>query len=772
MQNKPQFKILVVDDETKVCESIKILLLRKGFDVYTANSVKESIKISEEILFDLFLIDKNLSGDDGFALMDYLLQKHPDIPFIMMTGNASIDSAVLALRKGAYDYLRKPFKYEELVNIVSRALAQKQLKDENKVINERLNESERRYKEMIHNSPDLIVMLDVQGNIRFVNNTFVSMLGYSFDNIKGIPFIDIVDERYIGIVLSFLGFSLPESGAISDRQVEERLTTSSPFNDVECASGIDIEILCSPDCASDRKTMDIEIRKSHLSFYQSPYNCSAPEKEICIVGRDISFRKAFEKQMIYSQKMEAVALLAGSVAHDFNNLLMGIQGYTSVIKSSLDFDDPCYKKLLSIEKNIIKGSNLTSQLLNFAKGGASDIQFTNLNYVLKDTLELFSINKKGIKIHLDLASDLWGVKVDSCQMEQVFLNIFINAHHAMDNRGDIFIKTENVLLHEFEAKEIKMFPGSYVKISIRDTGHGIDEKYQKRIFDPFFSTKKKSEGTGLGLASAYGIIKKHNGTITVSSSSGKGALFTIYLCVNVERSCFELQSNLNKEYKTKTLIPMELKDGINLDKKKQLFKTNPPLYASVLDDIIAKKSVNSHNIDKKVPVETMAGAKTGTSINIADAACKELEVTHQNQILKMKLVNGRKMTALIIDDEPFVQEAAVSMLNNIGINTIIAGNGREGVQKYMENLDGIDLVVLDMVMPGMSGFETFKYIRKLNPEARILIASAYSHVNEISSMVAEGRCSFLKKTYDVSQFYDRIRELLGTQHDEIAGLAN
>jgi len=467
MQDKPKSKILVVDDDIWICQSIKVLLVQNGLDVYMASCVKESIDLAEKIIFDLFLIDKNLPEEDGFVLMDYLLKEQPDVPFILMTGNASIDSAILALRKGAYDYLRKPFKYEELLNVVSHALAQKKLEDENKMITAMLNDSERRYREMIHNSPDMIIMLDGQGAIFFVNNTFKSVLGYRFEAIKGVHFVNIIDEKYIDIVNSFLGFT-------------------SSINGDESPSGIDVEILCSPDCSSERKKMDIEIRKSNISLSKSKNNSHYPVEEICIVGRDIGFRKAFEQQMIYSQKMEAVAILAGGVAHDLNNLLMGIQGYASVVKSALGVDHSSYKKMVAIEKSVAKGSNLTSQLLNFARGGVSNIQSANLNYVIKETLELFSINRKNIQIHLDLTKELWVVQVDVCQMEQVFLNMFINAHHAMKKGGDLFIKTENVTLHGIEAKKMRVRPGSYVKVSIKDTGDGIDEQHQKKIFDPFF----------------------------------------------------------------------------------------------------------------------------------------------------------------------------------------------------------------------------------------------------------------------------------------------
>ncbi len=688
MQNKSKPQILVVDDEIRIRESIKGLLTQSGFEIYTACSVKESLELAKQISFDLFLVDKNLPQEDGFVLMDYILKEHPNVPFIVITGNASIDSAILALRKGAYDYLKKPFTYDELTKVISHALAQKKLEDENKVIAAMLKDSERRYREMIQNSPDLIIILDGYGCINFINNTVVSILGYTIEEIKGIPLLNIIDEKYREPVRSFL--ELP----YLNRDCIEKSSVISQDVSVR-DSGIDVEIICSPSCGSNKKRVDIEIRKSSISFNNRGLDGDSRVKEICIVGRDISFRKSFEQQMIYSQKMEAVALLAGGVAHDFNNLLMGIKGYVSVIKSKLDTDHSCYNHLIAIEKNVIKGSGVISQLLNFARGGVSNIQTANINFIIKDTLELFSINKKNIQVHLELSKDIWKVEVDTGQMEQVFLNMFINSHHAMKKGGDIFIKTENVMVNPSDAKIKEILPGAYVKVTIRDTGEGIEKSNQKKIFDPFFTTKKSSKGTGLGLASAYGIIKKHNGIVTVASSPGEGAIFTIYLCAKV---------------------------------------------------------INNSIIPKVNPVNI--------SVRLTDRSSGELS---NKNLLELPNKN-HAITALIIDSEPVVQIAAVDMLKNIGINTIASSNGREGVQKYIEYMDEIDLVILDMVMPGMNGFETFKYIRKLNPQAKILMTSAYNHGDEITRIFSEGYCDFISKPYHDTLLYNRIESLLSPKN--------
>ena len=731
--NESTAQILVVDDEMRICKSIKALLeaKREGLIVQIAQSVREAIALSQQIDFDLFLIDKNLPEADGFVFMDYALKHYPNALSIIMTGNASIDSVVQALRKGAYDYLRKPFKYEELDNVVSRALAQKRLKDENQAITLLFNASEKRYRELIQHSPDLIFMLDKKGMIRFANNTAVTLLGYSQMQLQKMRFVDLVHASDVESVQAFLNndYVVPfdtitheKRRAVDDKfhldTHKSQITTNNESLDMPLTDNsfqikesgpqkhfsdvaLDIRIQRRHRVVFDRKFIDLEIKRSNIILYESVSTCHEAEEQICIVGRDIGFRKAFEEQMIYSQKMEAVAALAGGVAHDFNNLLMGIRGYTSLLKNTLVEDKACHAKLMAIEKSLAKGSDMTGQLLNFARGGGgSETRLGNINVIIKEALNLFSINQKGVDIHLNLEQDLWRVEMDACQMEQVFLNMFINAGHAMKKRGNLYITSENVYLGGQQSKRMKLSDGSYVKISIKDTGHGIPAEHQKKIFDPFFSTKKTGEGSGLGLASAYGIIKKHKGSISVASAPGKGALFEIYL-----RAVSEKRRN---------------------KKCSQSDMSSP---------IVSTK--------KRAPLSAVS-AVSAPAFEEKSRPSKQLKV-------------------LIIDDEPEIQNSVRESLEGMGGHAMGAANGREGIQTYMAYMDHIDLVILDMVMPGMSGIETFRYIRKLNPAAKVLIASGYNHEQDITCMMAEGRCDFLKKPFAEDFFIQKVNHLVAME---------
>ncbi|MFO7560096.1 MAG: PAS domain S-box protein [Desulfobacterales bacterium] len=248
--------------------------------------------------------------------------------------------------------------------------------------------------------------------------------------------------------------------------------------------------------------------------------------------RDISDRKRTEERLIQLQKMEAIGTLAGGIAHDFNNLLGGILGNVGLLKINIPDENPAFKKILTIEKIVQRGANLARQLLGFARGGKYQITPINPNLLVQETLEMYGRTSKNIQLHTDFQKDVWIIEGDRNQIEQVVLNLFINAADSMPEGGSIYIDTKNTFLSEIAAKQHMGEPGNYVTITVRDTGHGMDKETRAKIFDPFFTTKEPSKGTGLGLSSAYGIIKNHNGHIDVYSEPGKGSIFKVFLPVS------------------------------------------------------------------------------------------------------------------------------------------------------------------------------------------------------------------------------------------------
>jgi PAS domain S-box-containing protein len=245
--------------------------------------------------------------------------------------------------------------------------------------------------------------------------------------------------------------------------------------------------------------------------------------------KDITESKRLEAQLQQAQKMEAIGTLAGGIAHDFNNLLTGIQGNVSLVLMNMDSADPHHKRLKKVEKQIETGATLTSRLLGYARKGKYDVKPIDLNELVEETSEAFGMTKKDITVHLDLAKDLSVIEADHGQMEQVLLNLFVNAGDAMADGGDLVIKTMNATHDQMKRRLHNPRGGNYVLLKVTDNGTGMDKATMKRVFDPFFTTKEMGHGTGLGLASAYGIVKGHGGCIEIDSEKGQGTTFSIYL---------------------------------------------------------------------------------------------------------------------------------------------------------------------------------------------------------------------------------------------------
>ena len=250
-------------------------------------------------------------------------------------------------------------------------------------------------------------------------------------------------------------------------------------------------------------------------------------------------REKLQMQLAQAQKMESIGTLAGGIAHNFNNILMGVQGRTSLMIMDKDTSDHDYEHLKGIEEYVKNAVELTRDLLGFARGGKYEVKPTDLNTLIKHENRIFGSTKKEIRVHGKYEKDLWTVEVDQSQIQQALLNLYVNASQAMPGGGDLYVQTENVSLDEEYIKPFEVAPGKYVKVSVTDIGVGMDAATREKIFDPFFSTKDVGQGSGLGLASVYGIIKNHGGFINVYSEKGAGTTFNIYLSASEKETMEE-----------------------------------------------------------------------------------------------------------------------------------------------------------------------------------------------------------------------------------------
>lgn len=248
--------------------------------------------------------------------------------------------------------------------------------------------------------------------------------------------------------------------------------------------------------------------------------------------RDIDDQVKLEAEFQHARKMEAVGTLAGAIAHNFNNLLMAIQGNVSLLLLDTQPDDPRHEEMIKIQEHVESGSRLTSQLLGYARKGKYRIRSLDLNGLIIKTVAAFRQSHHAVKLSTHLATELDAVAGDRAQLEHVLFNIFKNAADAMPDGGELFIKTMNIGHKQIRQRNYKIKAGEYIMMVIADTGVGMEQKIRRRIFEPFFTTKELGRGTGLGLASVYGIIKGHGGYIDVDSKKGHGTTFFIYLPIS------------------------------------------------------------------------------------------------------------------------------------------------------------------------------------------------------------------------------------------------
>ncbi|MCF8143652.1 MAG: PAS domain S-box protein [Deltaproteobacteria bacterium] len=506
-----------------------------------------------------------------------------------------------------------------------------------------LRESEEKYKTILENIEEGYYEVDLQGNFTLVNDALSKIMGYPRDELMGMNTRDYVDTEDI-------------------EQVQKAF--DKVYNTVEPEQSAEWRVL-----RPDGSRRDVEASVSLVRNMEGqPLGYRGIIRDVTERRLAEETKKRFENHIQVAERIESLGTLAGGIAHDFNNILMGIQGRISLMLMNMDESYPPVEHLKIIEDYVQNAANLTKQLLGLARGGKYEVKPVNLNEIVSRTSEMFGRTKKEITIHSTYQDDIWIVEADRRQIEQVLLNMYVNAWHAMPGGGEMYIETRNVVIDEEDSISYAVDPGRYVRISVTDVGIGMDEATRQRIFDPFFTTKEMGRGTGLGLASAFGIIKNHGGFINVYSEKGHGTTFHI---------CLKVTGNAAPEEDAQR-----------------------------------------------------AGIQKGSE------------------------------TVLLVDDEEMITKIVKELLETLGYTVLLARSGTEAIETYRASWETIDIIILDMIMPGMSGSETFNRLKAINPDMKVILSSGYSMNGQVKEILDRGCNGFIQKPIRIADLSQKLREIL------------
>ncbi len=506
-----------------------------------------------------------------------------------------------------------------------------------------LRKSEEKYRSTIENMGNGYFEVDIKGKLTFFNQPLVDILGYPRSEVKGLSYYQYMDPETAETIKK-------RFGSIWRTQQAHRLARYDIIR--KDGSRRTLESTASVITNSDGEPVGFR----GVVFDITKRLSAELEKE------------RLESRLQQIQRLEGIGTLAGGVAHDFNNLLMGIQGNVSLMLLEMDARHPHYEKLKSIETCVTGGADLTRQLLGFARGGKYMVRPLDFNRVVQNTVKMFGRTRKEIQLHEKLEEKLWSVMADQSQFEQVLLNLYINAWQAMPNGGHIYIETKNIELDLSFVKNFGILPGRYVCISVADTGTGMDRATQQKLFEPFFTTKEIGRGTGLGLASAFGIIKNHDGAIDFNTQLDQGTTFYVYLPASDTR-----------------IAPQPA--------KKRTFSTGSE-------------------------------------------------------------------TILLVDDEEIILEVSQNMLEKMGYRVLVAKGGHEAIALFKATQESIDIVILDMIMPDLSGGAVFDHLKSVQPDIKVLLSTGYSLSGQAEEILKRGCNGVIQKPFDIEKLGAKIREIL------------
>lgn len=529
------------------------------------------------------------------------------------------------------------FVSDQIANVVER----KQAEERQRQLSVELRQQTYLLEAIVSATPDNFVVADLDGRLRFVSETILKFLNLAADQVVGRTWRELQIPPHLGAML--------DEDWAAVRQSRTPVTREFLF----------------PTPQGDRE----------IEFITTPvWNAAGEIVSLVTTTRDVTERRQTMRAMHRTQKMESLGVLAGGIAHDFNNLLVAMLGQASLAQVHLTPDHPAYPHLHKAVQAADQAAGLTRQLLAYSGGGQFTINALNLNTLIRESIDLLRVAlPKQIVLQLVLDDELPLIEADTAQMQQVMMNLIINAAESIGEQpGTILVQTAVYHITDKENNYGRytnqpLMPGPYVCLHVKDSGSGMTRETLSKIFDPFFSTK--FTGRGLGLAAVLGIVRGHQGGLQVLSAPNEGTVFEL-------------------------LFP------------------------------VSSATVEAPTV-KPTEVETA--------------------------------VSG---LVLVIDDEAAVREAVSDILELEGINVLTAANGDAGIALYQAQAEAINLVLLDLSMPGKSGHDTFEALKQLDPNVRIMLSSGYSEADATRGFTSPPLVGFLQKPYRLDTFLQRLKKHL------------
>ncbi len=494
---KPRTRILLVDDEPRFINSLKEILGHYDFECIAATNGRQAIELLKQTHFDVGLLDVGLPDMSGLDIVAFIKETRIQTTVIMLTGLNTVETAVQAMKQGAYDFLNKPVNHDLLLRTLDRAVDHNRLQRE-------LDESNIRFKTLAEAAWEGIA-IHQNGRLIEANEQFFNLFGFSREEFEADGFL----ERII---------------SVEDHKILiQTLNENSNLNNFEFTG-----------FRKDKSTFQIEAKSNTLDYFG--------RKAHVLIMRDISERikaeeekLSLQKKLATASKFNALGMMAGSVAHDLNNILTAIVSYPGFLLMQMNESDRYYKEIKKIQDAGMRAAAVVDDLVSIARGGTSKTTVSNLNDIILNHLESIEYSERLLRfpdvvVQTDLQENLCLIECSSSHINKILLNLIGNALEAVQRKGTVLLTTRNCRLsHRIENKYATLAPGRYVKLTVADNGLGINPKDLDNIFNPFFTTKKSGRsGTGLGLTIVWNIVRDHNGWIEAKNTDD-GALFEVYL---------------------------------------------------------------------------------------------------------------------------------------------------------------------------------------------------------------------------------------------------